>query len=116
MSEPTTEARSETTPPDAVRKFVPKRKQPDAHPTDRAGEALLAILKEAAAVAYEDRDRVMTLTHELSRRLQAAQDRLHHLEDEVEHFRARAASAEKWLQMIEREIEQTLIAPIAERS
>jgi hypothetical protein len=111
MSEPTTEAPHA----DAVRKLVPKRKHSEAHPTDRAGEALLAIVKQAATIAYEDHDRVMTLTHDLARRLQAAQDRLHHLEDEVEHFRARAVSAEKWLQMIEREIEQTLIAPIAAR-
>ena len=49
----------------------------------------------------------------VERELQAAQDRINALQDDVEHFRARAAGAEKWLDIIEKQIEQTLITPMA---
>jgi predicted nucleic acid-binding Zn-ribbon protein len=100
--------------PEQVRKFAPKRK-PEIHPTDRAGEALLVMLKEAAKLSDEKREQLMDITHDLSRQLQAAQDRINQLEEDVEHFRGRAASAEKWLELIEKEIEQTLITPMAAR-
>ena len=105
---------SEEGAPEQVRKFAPKRK-PEIHPTDRAGEALLVMLKEAAKLSDENREQLMDMTHDLSRQLQAAQDRIDQLEEDVEHFRGRAASAEKWLELIEKEIEQTLIAPMSER-
>jgi|SRR3954449_4959942 hypothetical protein len=98
--------------PEQVRKFAPKRK-PEADPTDRAGEALLAMLKEGAKLSHEKHERLMDLTHDLSRQLQAAQERIDALQDEVAHFRARAAGAEKWLEVIEKQIEQTLITPMA---
>src|SRR5436190_881435 len=89
--------------PEQVRKFAPKRK-PEADPTDRAGEALLAMLKEGAKLSHEKHERLMDLTHDLSRQLQAAQERIDALQDEVAHFRARAAGAEKWLEVIEKQI------------
>jgi gas vesicle protein len=115
---------TEQAPSEQVRKFAPKRKAeartteirtPEAHPTDRAGEALVAMLKDAAKLSNEKRDRLMDLAHDLSRQLQAAQDRIDQLQNEVEHFRSRAAGAEKWLELIEKEIEQTLITPMAAR-
>jgi hypothetical protein len=115
MSEPTAEPSNAQTAPAAVRKFAPKRKPPEAHPTDRAGEALLAIIQQAAMVSNENRDRLMDVTHGLSRQLQAAHDRISQLEEDVEHFRVRAATAEKWLEVIEQEIEQILITPMAGR-
>ena len=104
---------TEQTPAAEARKFAPKR-NPEMHPTDRAGEALLAMLKEAADLSSENRD-LTDLTYDLSRQLEAAQDRINQLQGELEHFRGRAASAEKWLDLIEKEIEHTLITPIAER-
>ena len=105
---------SEQSTPEPARKFAPKRKSgPDIHPTDQVGEALIAMLKEAATLSNEKRDRLMDLTHDLSRQLQAAQDRINQLQDDVEHFRGRAAGAEKWLELIQKEIEQTLINPMA---
>jgi hypothetical protein len=99
--------------PGEPRKSAPKR-NPEMHPTDRAGEALLAMLKEAADLSSENRD-LTDLTYDLSRQLEVAQDRINQLQDQLEHFRGRAASAEKWLEFIEKEIEHTLITPIAER-
>jgi len=108
MSEHPTDA------PESVRKFAPKRKpRPDGHPTDLAGEALLAMLKEAAKASNENRERVMDLAHDLSRQLQAAEDRIDRLLHDVEHFRARATGAERWLELIQKEIEEALISPMA---
>jgi len=87
------------------------RCKPEIHPTDRAGEALLIMLKEAAKLSDDNRERLMDITHDLSRQLQVAQDRIDQLQEDVAHFRSRAASAEKWLETIEKEIEQTLLLP-----
>jgi chromosome segregation ATPase len=101
-------------PPEPVRKFAPKRRpRNDSHPTDQAGEALIAMLKEAAKLSNENCDRLMAMAHDLSKQLQAAEDRIDQLQRDVEHFRGRAAGAEKWLELIQKEIEQTLISPMA---
>jgi hypothetical protein len=105
---------SEQPSPGEVRKFAPERK-PEMHPTDRAGEALLAMLNEAAKLSSENRECLTDLAHDLSRQLEAAHDRINQLQDDVEHFRGRAASAEKWLDLIEKEVEHTLIAPLSAR-
>ncbi len=97
-----------------VRKFAPKQKRRnDGHPTDQAGEALIAMLKEAAKLSNENSDRLMDLVHDLSKQLQVAQDRINQLQHDIEHFRGRATGAEKWLALIEKEIEETLIGPMA---
>jgi len=99
--------------PEPVRKFAPKRRPPrDSHPTDQAGEALLAMLQEAAKLSNESCDRMLTLTHDLAKQLQAAEERIDQLQRDVEHFRGRAAGAEKWLELIQKEIEDTLINPM----
>jgi hypothetical protein len=43
--------------------------------------------------------------------LRAAEERINQLEVEIEFFRDRAARAEGWLQTIQEEIEEKLIAP-----
>jgi hypothetical protein len=43
--------------------------------------------------------------------LRAAEDRINQLESEAQLFRDRAARAEGWLQTIQKEIEEKLIAP-----
>ena len=74
-----------------VYSLAPRRKPRDeAHPTDRAGEALLAVLQHAAAFSSQECDRLMDVVHDLARQLAAAQDRLDHLQEEVDHFRGRA--------------------------
>jgi cell fate (sporulation/competence/biofilm development) regulator YmcA (YheA/YmcA/DUF963 family) len=52
----------------------------------------------------------MALVHKLSSELQATKDRIGQLQADVERFRDRAAGAEKWLQLIQKEIENKLIA------
>src|SRR5690242_13259223 len=106
--------------PDQVRKFAPRRKpriegnpHNENNPTDEAGEALIAMLHEAARISDENRRSLSTLVEDLSRQMQAAEDRIIQLEHDVEHFRGRATRAEEWLLVIEKEIEQRLMGPIA---
>jgi hypothetical protein len=53
----------------------------------------------------------LALAHKLSMQLRTAEDRISQLEAEVGLFRDRAARAERWLQTIQNEIEEKLIAP-----
>jgi DNA repair ATPase RecN len=112
--------------PEAVRKFAPKERQREqreqrqqneprepADPTDAAGQALLAMLQQAARGADEDLQSAMSLADRLAGELRAVEDRMAQLQATVEHYKTRAQQAEQWLQQIQREIEQKLIAPQA---
>ena len=98
--------------PEQVIEFAPKG-GPRSHGTlvDEAGEAIIAKLQKAADLSNENCDRAMKLAHKLSMQLRAAEDRINQLEAEVELFRDRAVRAERWLQTIQKEIEEKLIAP-----
>jgi hypothetical protein len=52
----------------------------------------------------------MDLAHNLSSQLRAAEERARELEAEADHFRKRAATAEKWLVAIHNEVEQTFFS------
>jgi cell fate (sporulation/competence/biofilm development) regulator YmcA (YheA/YmcA/DUF963 family) len=54
------------------------------------------------------------MAHDLSRQIEAAQDRINRLQIDVEHFRGRAAGAEKWLDLIRKEIEERLMRPLSD--
>jgi hypothetical protein len=83
---------------------------------EEAGEAIIAKIQKAAELSNENCDRAMKLAHKLSMQLTAAEERISQLEAEVELFRDRAARAEGWLQTIQKEIEEKLIAPRAASS
>ena len=98
--------------PEQVVKFEPKaRPRSYDTPLDEAGQAIIAKIQRAADLANENCDRAMKLAHKLSMQLRAAEDRINQLEGEVEFFRDRAVRAERWLQTIQKEIEEKLIAP-----
>jgi predicted nucleic acid-binding Zn-ribbon protein len=78
---------------------------------EEAGEAIIANIKKAADLSNENCDRAMKLAHKLSMQLRAAEDRVNQLEAELELLRDRAVRAERWLQTIQKEIEEKLIAP-----
>jgi uncharacterized protein YlxW (UPF0749 family) len=80
-------------------------------PVEEAGQAIIAKIQKAADLSNENCDRAMALAHKLSMQLRAAEDRINQLQAEVELFRDRAARAERWLQTIQKEIEERLIAP-----
>jgi hypothetical protein len=92
--------------------FVPKeRPRSYGIPAEEAGQAIIAKIQKAADLSNENCDRAMKLAHKLSMQLRAAEDRISQLQAEVELFRERAARAEGWLQTIQKEIEEKLIAP-----
>jgi chromosome segregation ATPase len=70
------------------------------------------MLQEAANISKENVDRAMTVAHKLSMELRAAEDRISRLEVEIERLESRAARAEHWLEVIKKEIEDKLIAPM----
>jgi hypothetical protein len=77
------------------------------------------MLREAASISTENVERAMTLAHNLSLQLRAAEDRIAQLQGlvtqlqgEVEGFRNRATRAEDWLGLIKQEIKENLIAPM----
>ena len=98
--------------PEQIIEFTPKG-GPRSHGTlvEEAGEAIIAKLQKAADLSNQNCDRAMKLAHKLSMQLRAAEDRVNQLEAEVELLRDRAVRAERWLQTIQKEIEEKLIAP-----
>ena len=108
--EPPREARE----PQRERETSPRaREQHRDDPTDATGQALLAMLQQAARAADENRENAMSLADRLSAELRAVEDRMAQLEAAVAHYKNRAEHAEQWLGQIRREIEQKLIAPQA---
>src|ERR1700739_3736013 len=104
------ENRAET--PEQVIEFAPKGGPRSYTPlVDEAGEAIIAKIQKTADLSNENCDRAMKLAHKLSMQLRAAEERINQLEAEIELFRNRAARAEGWLQTIQKEIEEKLIAP-----
>jgi uncharacterized protein YlxW (UPF0749 family) len=92
--------------------LVPKERPRGYTPlVEEVGEAIVAKIQMAADLSNENCDRAMALAHKLSMQLRAAEDRINQLQAEVELFRDRAARAERWLQTIQKEIEERLIAP-----
>jgi hypothetical protein len=95
-----------------VLKFAPKEKaHANGSSLDDAGKAIVTQIQRAADLAREDCDRAMNLAHKLSMELRASEDRTHQLQAEVELWRDRAGRAEQWLRIIQKEIEEKLIAP-----
>ena len=98
--------------PEQIIEFTPKG-GPRSHGTlvEEAGEAIIAKIQKAADLSNENCDRAMKLAHKLSMQLRAAEDRVNQLEAEVKLLRDRAVRAERWLQTIQKEIEEKLITP-----
>ena len=98
--------------PEQVLTFVPKE-WPNSYgaQVEEVGRAIVTKIQRAADLSNENCDRALALAHKLSMQLRTAEDRISQLEAEVELFRDRAACAERWLQTIQKEIEEKLIAP-----
>lgn len=83
----------------------------DGDPMDRSGQAIIALLQEAAEMANSNRDRAMELAHKLSMQLRAAEERIRELEADTNHYHDRAQRAEKWLARIYKHIEEKFFDP-----
>jgi hypothetical protein len=114
-------------PPSEVRTRGKGANQPDtAQVLDRAGNAIVEMLRGAADKAKEDCARATDSVHRMSRELQAVEDRARtaeaevaHLRDratraeaEAAHFRDRATKAEAWLLRIRTQIDENWLLRI----
>jgi DNA repair ATPase RecN len=100
--------------PKKVVPFAPTSKDDatsDGDPTERSGQAIVALLKEAADITNETCDRAMDTAHQLSIKLRAVEDRVKELEAEARQYQVRATQAEKWLLRIHQEIEDKFFGP-----
>jgi hypothetical protein len=93
---------------EAVVPFAPKvnARSEAGDPLDRAGQAILGLLHQAANTAEANNQKAMEMAHKLSAQLRAAEDRIRELEAHVRHHQERADRAERWLYQISVEIEQ----------
>jgi hypothetical protein len=85
-------------------------------PLDSAGQGILILLQRAARIAEENKQRALSVAHELSLQLRSAEDRIKDLEVDVRHYRDRADRAEKWLHQIALEIEQRFFSSVDNRA
>ena len=85
-------------------KIVPSPNDGDL--LDRAGNALLGMLQQAAAITEENSKRALDVAHELSGKLRAAEDRIRELEADIRYYKDRADRADQWLHHISVEIEK----------
>jgi hypothetical protein len=98
--------------PDQVLQYASRRKpRIDGDAMDRSGHAIVALVQKAAELSNDEWDRARTEAETLSHQLRAAENRINQLQMAVEDFQDRAVRAETWLQSIQREIKQSLIAP-----
>ena len=77
---------------------------------DEAGHRVAALLREAANISAENIERAVAMAHKASMELRAAEDRIARLEAEIQRLEDRATRAERWLEIIQQEIEDKLIA------
>jgi predicted component of type VI protein secretion system len=98
--------------PEQVLRFAPKdRPRQNGDTMDQSGQTIVSMLEKAADLSNENCDRAMTLAHKLSIQLRAAEEQIGELQREVAHFQDRASRAETWMALIQKEIEEKLLAP-----
>jgi hypothetical protein len=78
---------------------------------DKSGNAIIALLKEAADTARATCLQAVDAADKTSIQLRAAEDQINELELEVRHHYDRAVHAEKWLARIHHEIEEKFFGP-----
>jgi hypothetical protein len=80
-------------------------------PIDKAGHAVMTVLKKAAGISNEEYERATALADDLANKLRTTERRIKELEAEASSFRDRAVRAEEWMQRISHEIESKFISP-----
>src|SRR5207302_10288660 len=80
----------------ATKKIIPFAPTPkaeaatDGDPVERSGQAIVALLREAADVAKETCERAVHTADQLAVKLRAAEDRIKELEGDVQHYQVRS--------------------------
>jgi len=98
--------------PEPVLRFAPERKARNRADPTGAGNALLAMLHEAAKLSQENCDSILAMAHRFSVELRVVEDRIKELEAEIEFNQDRAHRAEKWLERVHSEVEANLFVPL----
>jgi hypothetical protein len=102
-------------PPPANIPYAPVRGEAriDGDPVERSGQAIVALLQQAADSANSNCDRAMDYAHKLSTQVRAAEERIKELELDLRHYQDRAQRAEEraqraesWLVRIYKDVEQ----------
>jgi prefoldin subunit 5 len=78
---------------------------------EQAGQALVALIKEAADVTKANCEEAVDAAQEISNQLRASEDRIKNLEADLRHYQDRVARAEKWLNRVHKEVEQKFFRP-----
>jgi len=81
-----------------------KHSASSADPLDATGQNILGLLHRAAGMAEENSKHAIEVAQKLSDQVEAAEQRIRNLEDDVKYFRERAERAEQWLSHISSEI------------
>jgi hypothetical protein len=70
--------------PEQVVQFAPKEKSPpnEGDALDQFGQAIIALLQQAANLSNQQCERAMDMAHKLGMQLRAAEDRIKHLQAE----------------------------------
>src|ERR1700704_4148506 len=99
------------------KKLVPVvAKQAAAINIDGSGQAIVALIKEAADMARDTCERATEKAQQLSVKLRESQDRIKELEAELQRLQVRASDAEKWLLRIHEEIEDRFFSAKADNT
>ncbi len=75
-------------------------------PVNKAGQAILGLLHQAANAAEANRHQAVEVAQKLTGQLRAAEDRIRELEAQVRYHEDRTDRAERWLHQISIEVEQ----------
>ena len=79
--------------------------QAAADTLEMSGQAIVARLKEAAAMSREACQRAIDRAEQLATKLRAAENAVKESESEARHYEARAMQAENWLARIHQEVQ-----------
>ena len=83
----------------------------DGDTIESSGQAIVALLKEAADTAKTVCEQAMSTAQKVSNQVRAAEDQVKLLESELQQYVDRATRAEKWLARIHHEIEGSFFGP-----
>jgi len=102
----------------AVIPYAPEAKNAgsEADLLDRAGNAILGLVNQAAGTVAADLQAAREAAEKLADQLRVAHDQINKLEAKVRYYQDRMNRAEKWLHHISSEIEQKFLGADNSRS
>ena len=95
---------------------IDQRREHNPNQAERAGQAIISMLQQAADVAKRNEERAKAQAQGLQQELAAAEARIRELEGEMRHLQERAVEAEEWLLRVFQEAKTRLIEPLVGRA